>query len=116
MGGWHNQEAPEVAFGEHSDGSNGGRAIIKGLPIVVVSGILVTVALIFAWQRSYQDTSGSFQAYESPNGRTTRPGLHCGQQNEFVDQQQQWSRHHDCMVPSWHAAGGEAVGSQFCHD
>jgi hypothetical protein len=65
--GWHNQEAPEVAFGEHSDGSNGGQAIIKSLPIVAVSGILVTSALIFAWQRSYQDTSGSFQAYESPN-------------------------------------------------
>jgi len=66
--GWLlNKEAPEVASSEHGDGSNFGRATIMGLVLAVVSGTLVTGALVFAWQRSAQDTAGSFQAYESPN-------------------------------------------------
>jgi len=66
--GWlGNEVAPEVALGEHSNGSNGGHAIIIGLSLALVSGILVTGVLIFARQRSAQDTAGSFQAYESPN-------------------------------------------------
>merc|ERR1712129_494129 len=65
--GWLGSErAPEVNLGEHSDGSNGAQAIIIGLVLAFVSGILLTGVLIFARQRSAQDIAGNFQAYESP--------------------------------------------------
>merc|ERR1712008_162248 len=65
--GWlGNEPAPEVTLRDQSDGSSGGQAIIIGLVVAVVSGILVTGVLIFVRQRSAQDIAGSFQAYESP--------------------------------------------------
>jgi len=66
--GWLGKEkAPDVALREHNDGINGGQVITIGLLLSVVSGILVIGMLVFAWQRSSEDTTGSFQAYESPN-------------------------------------------------
>merc|ERR1712241_983282 len=57
----------EVTFDEHSDGSSGAQAVIIGLVLAAVCGILLAGALVFARHRSTQDVAGSFQAYESPN-------------------------------------------------